>query len=129
MRGWPPECFVCSRQTLFTTQTPAVGNVTDGDTYELGTKIQVAQSRQILALRYCYGLRDVVVVVWGRSIFPDALAGDVSVGHVLVGGMGSDSIYLLDLRLSAYPKVLPRSHGPLTPLLCQRPAASHHSAR
>ena len=39
-------------QSLFTTQTPALPNISDGVPYELGMKFQLARSGQITAIRY-----------------------------------------------------------------------------
>jgi hypothetical protein len=45
-------------QSLFTTQTPAQPNVSDGVPYELGMKFRVARSGQITAIRYFKALSD-----------------------------------------------------------------------
>src|SRR5689334_12330253 len=43
---------IAQTQSLFTTQTPAIGSASDGVPYELGMKFQVSRSGQITALRY-----------------------------------------------------------------------------
>ena len=41
-----------AQTSLFTNQTPAIPNVTDGVPYEIGMKFQVARAGQITAVRY-----------------------------------------------------------------------------
>jgi hypothetical protein len=43
---------VSTRKSLFTNQTPAVGDATDGVPYELGMKFRVARSGQVTSIRY-----------------------------------------------------------------------------
>jgi Domain of unknown function (DUF4082)/Bacterial Ig-like domain (group 1) len=66
-KGWPAFLaallFACTvslapaaqaqvAQSLFTTQTPALPNVSDGVSYELGMKFRVARAGSVVALRY-----------------------------------------------------------------------------
>ena len=47
-----------TQKSLFTTQSPAASNVTDGVPYELGMKFRVARSGQIAFIRYWKSLSD-----------------------------------------------------------------------
>ncbi|MBD2772979.1 DUF4082 domain-containing protein [Iningainema tapete] len=56
-RDLAPEILIAqaqppANQTIFTTQTPAVPNDTDGVPYELGLKFQSSRAGQITAIRY-----------------------------------------------------------------------------
>jgi Domain of unknown function (DUF4082)/PA14 domain/Pectate lyase superfamily protein len=47
-----PTPAIQTNQSLFTTQTPQIGNVTDGRNYELGMKFVANKAGRITALRY-----------------------------------------------------------------------------
>ncbi|MES2352821.1 MAG: DUF4082 domain-containing protein [Pseudomonadota bacterium] len=66
--------LLCSKaataQTIFTSQTPVVDNISDGVPYELGVRFQSAKAGQITALRYWKAASDTgthVGTLWSSS--------------------------------------------------------------